>query len=137
MNDFDLVILNATVVTMNASFDVLERAAVAVRDGYIARVCPVGELPAGWTARQTIDAPGGVTEGLKLAEGFINEWQGHARITPAVAPHAPYTCSPATLQAARDLAQKTATPLLIHLSETQHEVDDILKRYGATPIHYA
>ncbi len=242
MNDFDLVILNATVVTMNASFDVLERAAVAVRDGRLAQVCSVGELPAGWTARQTIDAtdavvipglinahthvphsllrgvgdglplerwlaeaifpieracvdedfvkvgarlsiiemllggittfadmffyewvvareadtlgiravlgetvmdlptpdaPGGVAEGMKLAERFISEWQGHARITPAVAPHAPYTCSPATLQAARDLAKKTDTPLLIHLSETQHEVDEILKRYGATPIHYA
>src|SRR2546430_2407201 len=67
MNNFDLVILNATVVTMNADFEVLERAAVAVRDGQIAQVCPVGELPAGWTARQTIDATDAI-----VIPGLIN-----------------------------------------------------------------
>jgi len=84
----------------------------------------------------TPDAPGGAAEGMRQAERFIGEWAGHPCITPAVAPHAPYTCSPATLKSARDLARRTETPLLIHLSETQHEVDDILKRYGATPIHH-
>jgi 5-methylthioadenosine/S-adenosylhomocysteine deaminase len=240
-NKFDLVILNGTVVTMNPTFDVIEDAAVAVLDTRIARVCPVSQLPAGWTARQIIDAtdavvipglinahthvphsllrgvgdglplerwlseaifpveracvdedfvkvgarlsiiemllggittfadmfyfewiiarevdrlgiravlgetvldfpspdaPGGVQEGLKLAEKFVGDWKGHDRITPSVAPHAPYTCSPETVRAARDIAARTGTPVLIHLSETRTEVDDILKRYGATPVHY-
>ncbi|MBL8205137.1 MAG: amidohydrolase [Blastocatellia bacterium] len=84
----------------------------------------------------TPDAPEGVKQGLALAEKFIDEWKGHDRITPAVAPHAPYTCGPETIRASRDLAYKTDTPVLIHLSETKHEVDQILKKYGATPIHY-
>lgn len=84
----------------------------------------------------TPDAPDGVKQGLSLAEKFIDEWKGHDRITPAVAPHAPYTCAPETIRASRDLAYKTQTPVLIHLSETKHEVDQILKKYGATPIHY-
>jgi 5-methylthioadenosine/S-adenosylhomocysteine deaminase len=84
----------------------------------------------------TPDAPEGVRQGLALAEKFIADWKGHDRITPAVAPHAPYTCAPETIRAARDLAAQTETPVLIHLSETKHEVDQILKKYGATPIHY-
>lgn len=84
----------------------------------------------------TPDAPDGVQQAFGLAEKFIDEWKGHDRITPAVAPHAPYTCAPETIRAARDLAYKTETPVLIHLSETKHEVDQILKKYGATPIHY-
>lgn len=240
-NKFDLVILNGTVVTMNQSYDIITHGAVAIRDEKIALVCPVSDLPEGWTARQTIDAtdcviipglinahthvphsllrgvgdglplerwlseaifpieracvdedfvkvgarlsiiemllggtttfadmffyegsiaqeadtlgiravlgetvmdlptpdaPEGVKQGLSLAEKFIAEWNGHDRITPAVAPHAPYTCSPETIRASRDLAAKTNTPVLIHLSETKGEVDSILKKYGATPIHY-
>jgi 5-methylthioadenosine/S-adenosylhomocysteine deaminase len=240
-NKFDLVILNGTVVTMNRDFEVIEDAAVAVLDTRIAIVCPVSQLPAGWSARQIIDAtdavvipglinahthvphsllrgvgdglplerwlseaifpveracvdedfvkvgarlsiiemllggittfadmfyfewtiarevdrlgiravlgetvldfpspdaPDGSKQGLELAERFIGDWRGHERITPSVAPHAPYTCAPATVRAARDLAARTETPVLIHLSETKTEVDDILKRYGATPVHY-
>ena len=240
-NKFDVVLLNGTVVTMNADFEVLTQAAVAIKDERIALVCQVKDLPEGWTSRQTIDttdaviipglinahthvphsllrgvgdglplerwlseaifpiekacvdedfvkvgarlsiiemlmggtttfadmffyegaiaheaetlgiravlgetvmdfptpdAPDGVKQGLANAERFIDEWKGHDRITPAVAPHAPYTCSPETIRASRDLALKTESPVLIHLSETKNEVDQILKQYGTTPIHY-
>lgn len=84
----------------------------------------------------TPDAPEGPKQGIALASRFIDEWKGHDRITPAVAPHAPYTCGPETIHASRDLAAKTGSPVLIHLSETKAEVDQILKKYGATPIHW-
>ena len=46
--------------------------------------------------------------GLAYAERFIAEWQGHDLITPAVAPHAPYTVSPEWLQKSRALAERKA-----------------------------
>ena len=32
-------------------------------------------------------------EGLARARRFIADWHGHERITPTIAPHAPYTCT--------------------------------------------
>ena len=47
-------------------------------------------------------------------------------VVPAVAPHALYTNSDETLKAARALANKFDAPLMIHLSETKKENDDVL-----------
>lgn len=55
--------------------------------------------------------------GLEYAEKFIDEWQGHPLITPAVAPHAPYTVSAEWLIKAKDLAVEKQVPLLTHLAE--------------------
>ena len=62
---------------------------------------------------------------LAWTEKFIQRFQGDPLITPAVAPHALYTNSDATLQAARALANKYQVPYLIHLSETRKENADI------------
>ncbi len=40
----------------------------------------------------TPDAPS-FDEGLERARRFIEQWIGHERIVPTVAPHAPYTCT--------------------------------------------
>ncbi|HYO80311.1 MAG TPA: amidohydrolase [Bryobacteraceae bacterium] len=71
--------------------------------------------------------------GLKLAESFLRSYSRHRLIVPAVAPHAIYTNSEATLQACRKLADSYGVPLLIHLSETKKENDDIRSKYGASP----
>src|SRR6185436_10438763 len=42
-----------------------------------------------------------LAETLVVAKAFLEKWKGHRRITPAVAPHAPYTCSKETLLAAK------------------------------------
>ena len=55
-------------------------------------------------------------------------------IVPAVAPHALYTNSDETLQAARALANKYHAPLLIHLAETKKENDDVLAQRHMTPV---
>src|SRR5262249_7824141 len=57
-------------------------------------------------------------------------------ITPAVAPHAPYTVEPATLKAARELANKYNVPLLIHLAETQAEIKTVKDERHLTPAQY-
>ncbi|HVO42079.1 MAG TPA: amidohydrolase family protein, partial [Aggregatilineales bacterium] len=38
-------------------------------------------------------------EGLSRTRQFIEEWKGHPLIVPAVAPHAPYTCTDEILEA--------------------------------------
>lgn len=71
--------------------------------------------------------------GLARAEKFIQDWKSDPLITPAVAPHAPYTLEPETLKAVRALANKYDVPMLIHLSETQDEQKQIGDRFGMTP----
>jgi len=72
-------------------------------------------------------------EALAYTRKFLEHWKGHRRITAAIAPHAPYTCSAATFQAARKLADEYGAPLLTHLSETQDEQKTIREKYRATP----
>jgi 5-methylthioadenosine/S-adenosylhomocysteine deaminase len=75
-------------------------------------------------------------QALAYTETFVNKWKGNALITPAIAPHAPYTVSEEHLKAWRALSDKTNAPLVIHVSETQKEVNDILKSKGARPVDY-
>lgn len=72
-------------------------------------------------------------EGLARAEAFLKQYAGHALVTPAVAPHALYTNDEATLRACRALADRYAVPLVIHLSETKKEQDDMQAKYGKSP----
>jgi 5-methylthioadenosine/S-adenosylhomocysteine deaminase len=65
---------------------------------------------------------------------FAREWKGDPLITPAVAPHAPYTVSTEHLKEVRALATELGVPILIHVSETQDELRQIAERYdGMTP----
>jgi len=73
---------------------------------------------------------------LERAEAFITKWKGDHLITPAVAPHAPYTLEGTTLQAARALANKHGVPLLIHLAETKDEIAIIQSAHRTTPTRY-
>ncbi len=75
-------------------------------------------------------------EGLARAEAFIQQWKGDPLVTPAVAPHAPYTLEPATLKAVRALANKYDVPMLIHLAETQDEVKEIGARFHLSPTKF-
>jgi len=65
-------------------------------------------------------------ESLAASEKMIKKWKGHSLITPAVAPHAPYTSTVAILESATDLALKYDVPLHIHIAETSQEVEDCL-----------
>lgn len=73
---------------------------------------------------------------LVYAERFIRRWQNHPLITPAIAPHAPYTLSQRYLQEARALSDRTGAPMLIHVSETRKELEDSLKEKGVSPVQY-
>ena len=77
-----------------------------------------------------------LAETLAFMEKFVAKWKGHPRITPAAAPHAPYTCSKETLLAARDFAQKQGIPILIHVAETKKELEDARQKWQKSPVLY-
>ncbi|GAB4448094.1 MAG: amidohydrolase family protein [Chloroflexi bacterium OHK40] len=84
----------------------------------------------------TPDAPS-FDEGLERARRFIEQWVGHGRIVPTVAPHAPYTCTDRIYQEASALCRRYGVPLVTHLSETAREVEQSFKEREVTPIRYA
>jgi 5-methylthioadenosine/S-adenosylhomocysteine deaminase len=69
-------------------------------------------------------------------EAFVAKWKGHARVTPAAAPHAAYTTGKETLLAARDFAQRHGIPLLIHVAESPKELADARQKWGKSPVVY-
>ncbi len=73
-------------------------------------------------------------ESLAYCRNFIETWRGHPLITPAVAPHAPYSNTDETLKRCTELAREYDVPLLIHLAETRFEVDNSLNEFGRTVI---
>ncbi len=74
--------------------------------------------------------------GLAYTEKYLARWKGDAWITAAVAPHSPYTCSRQTLKSSHDLALKYGAPMLIHLSETEKENQDMQLKEKMSPTAY-
>jgi 5-methylthioadenosine/S-adenosylhomocysteine deaminase len=77
---------------------------------------------------------GNYEEGLATVRQFIQSWQEHPLIVPAVAPHAPYSSTADIVHACADLATEYDVPLQIHLAETQAEVESIHRKYGTRVI---
>ena len=69
-------------------------------------------------------------DGLTYCRRFIEKWQGHELIQPAVAPHAWYTATPELLRACVDLARAFDVPLHTHVSETAFEVSNCRSENG-------
>jgi 5-methylthioadenosine/S-adenosylhomocysteine deaminase len=75
-------------------------------------------------------------EAMAYVERFVQKWNGHDLIVPAIAPHAPYTVSEEHLKAVRAFSDRTGAPIVTHISETKREVDDSIKAKGASPVDY-
>jgi 5-methylthioadenosine/S-adenosylhomocysteine deaminase len=73
---------------------------------------------------------------MEGCEKFVSDWKSHPRISAALAPHAPYTVGPDHLKECQALATRLECPLLIHLSETSAENQQIKKEHGDTPVRY-
>jgi 5-methylthioadenosine/S-adenosylhomocysteine deaminase len=67
---------------------------------------------------------GSYEDGLILCRRFIERWNGHPLIQPAVAPHAWYTGIPEMNRACADLARAFDVPLHTHVSETAFEANN-------------
>ncbi|MEW6278723.1 MAG: amidohydrolase [Candidatus Eremiobacterota bacterium] len=75
-------------------------------------------------------------EAVGAVRRFAEAYRGHPLITPAVAPHAPYTVSQAHLGECRALADELGLPLIIHLAETRAEVETIYREHRESPTAY-
>lgn len=73
---------------------------------------------------------------MNYMDKFVIRWKGHALITPAIAPHAPYTVSTDHLKQAKEFSDKRGVPLVIHVAEDQAEVKTIQERYSASSVGY-
>lgn len=77
------------------------------------------------------------SENVRAAARFLDEWQGrNPLVTPALFAHAPYTCSAATLQKAKEEAASRDLRLFIHVAETQAEQALIRDARGSSPIRH-
>ncbi|MEK6302680.1 MAG: amidohydrolase [Acidobacteriota bacterium] len=74
--------------------------------------------------------------GMAYVEKFAQKWKGNPLITPAIAPHAPYTVSTEHLKQAHAFSERTGLPLVIHIAEDQAEVKTIRERYNASSVAY-
>lgn len=81
-------------------------------------------------------AYGEIENGLRHTESLIERWRGDPLISIAVEPHALYTCSPDLLKKCHDISARHAAPLVVHLSENEEEVKQILDRYGRRPVEH-
>ncbi len=75
-------------------------------------------------------------QAVAYARQFVEAWDGHPLVTPAIAPHAVYTVSADHLLEAHRLARELDVPLLIHLAEASAEVDQCLESTGKRPVEY-
>ncbi len=73
-------------------------------------------------------------QGLAFTRDLIREWENDPLVSVAVEPHAVYTCSPELLHACNEIAEQFQVPMIIHLSESQDEVDQVKELYGTSPV---
>ncbi len=79
---------------------------------------------------------GPIKNGFEYTKELIEKWEGDPLVTIAVEPHSPYLCSPDLLKQAFQIAGDNNVPLVIHLSETENEVDLIKEKYGLRPVEH-
>jgi 5-methylthioadenosine/S-adenosylhomocysteine deaminase len=75
-------------------------------------------------------------ESLEIIERFIEGYAHSTLIRPTLFPHTVYTCSPDLLKRCRQVADRYGVPLIIHLSETQGEIEEVYKKYGKRPVDH-
>jgi 5-methylthioadenosine/S-adenosylhomocysteine deaminase len=80
----------------------------------------------------------GWNDSFAAATDFVQRWQGkHARITPAFAPHSPYTVSPEHLQATVEKARQMDAVISMHLAEAPSETQYVKQHFNKTPVEHA
>ncbi|MFN2595786.1 MAG: amidohydrolase family protein [Pyrinomonadaceae bacterium] len=75
-------------------------------------------------------------QAMAYAEKFVAKWKNDSLITPAIAPHVPYTVSEDHLRDVAAFSKRTNAPVVIHVAETRKEVEDIKRDHGASPFDY-
>ncbi|OAA93249.1 amidohydrolase [Clostridium coskatii] len=74
--------------------------------------------------------------GIEYGEEFIKNWREEELITPAIAPHAPYSNDTEHLVKAHNISQKYDIPMMMHVAEMDYETEKYEKEYNMTPVQY-
>jgi len=67
---------------------------------------------------------------MNYIRAYVKQWKGDRLITPALAPHAPFTVSEDHLKQVRALATELGAPILIHVSETKNELQQVAEKHN-------
>jgi len=74
-------------------------------------------------------------EGFALVEDLVAEFRGHPRITPSIAPHAPYSTDVPVMARVAALAEANPdVPVQIHLAEMESENRWCADNHGLRPV---
>jgi 5-methylthioadenosine/S-adenosylhomocysteine deaminase len=73
-------------------------------------------------------------EGLECNEYLLCKWGNDSLVIPSIQPHSLYAASSDLMQQAKALADQHGAPYLLHVSETQSEMQESVEKYGRTPI---
>lgn len=92
----------------------------------------------GWIGEVLYDFPspnyGELKNGFSYLSEMFEQYQDNPLITITVDPHSVYTCSPELLEKLGKISKEKKSLYVIHLSETQTEVQTCKERYGCTPV---
>ena len=92
----------------------------------------VGETIVNFPAPDSPEPYGGIAYAEKLAASFRDD----PLITPAFAPHAPYSLDREHLQIIAGKSAALDLPVLMHVAETAEEVAALRKEWNQTPVEY-
>jgi 5-methylthioadenosine/S-adenosylhomocysteine deaminase len=74
--------------------------------------------------------------GIAYARRFLRDFAGDPLITPALAPHAPYSLDEAHLREIAQLSAATGAPVLMHVAEMPDEIATLRRTRNQTPVEY-
>ncbi len=76
-------------------------------------------------------------QNIDVADRFARRWRDASPlITPSIFCHAPYTCSPETLQLAKAAADTREVLFQIHVAETRSEEEQCRQTHGCSSVRY-
>jgi 5-methylthioadenosine/S-adenosylhomocysteine deaminase len=77
------------------------------------------------------------SQNVRVAAAFTDRWLAKSpRIRPAVFCHSPYTCSAATLNAAKAAADDRGLLFQVHVAETRAERQQFVEKHNCSPVAY-
>lgn len=93
-----------------------------------------------WIGEVLYDFPspnyGPLEAGFNYVEELFAEFEAHSLVSITVDPHSVYTCSPDLLIRLKELAARADARYIIHLAESQDEVQEVYHRCGARPVQW-
>lgn len=93
-----------------------------------------------WIGEVLYDFPspsyGELQNGFVHVKEMFEEYRHHPLVTITAAPHSVYTCAPALLEQCAGLAAENDGLYVIHLSETETEIETCRNQHGTSPVRH-